>query len=99
MTRSRTLRVATRRSALALAQSTQVGARLAELGYHTALMLDGGPSTQLAANIEFAGKRSKHPSAEALEIPGGYGVPDLLVVTRRREGFANPARRARPQKD
>jgi len=76
-----------------------LGARLAELGYHTALMLDGGPSTQLAANIEFAGKRSKHPSAEALEIPGGYGVPDLLVVTRRREGFANPARRARPQKD
>jgi uncharacterized protein YigE (DUF2233 family) len=50
-----------------------LGARLAELGYHAALMLDGGPSTQLA--VSAGGARS---------IPGGYGVPDLLALVRRR---------------
>jgi uncharacterized protein YigE (DUF2233 family) len=72
-----------------------LGARLAELGYVAALMLDGGPSTQLAARIEIAGRRSKHPSAEVMEIPGAYGVPDLLVVAHRKQTSAAHARGAR----
>jgi uncharacterized protein YigE (DUF2233 family) len=49
-----------------------LGARLAALGYHAALMLDGGPSTQLAIS-----------AGAARSIPGGYGVPDLLALVRR----------------
>jgi uncharacterized protein YigE (DUF2233 family) len=49
-----------------------LGARLAELGFHSALLLDGGPSTQLA--IE--GNKSN--------VAGAYGVPDLLALIRRR---------------
>jgi hypothetical protein len=40
------------------------------LGFHRALMLDGGPSTQLSAKL----------GALELEIPGGYAVPDLLLL-------------------
>jgi hypothetical protein len=36
-------------------------------------MLDGGPSTQLSAAI----------GTFEREIPGGYGVPDALVIRRR----------------
>jgi uncharacterized protein YigE (DUF2233 family) len=79
---------AARRTAVALDQSgrflTVVVARarieavalarvLERLGFHRALMLDGGPSTQLSAEI----------GAFKLEIPGGYAVPDLLLVRPR----------------
>jgi uncharacterized protein YigE (DUF2233 family) len=47
--------------------------RLAEAGFDTAMMLDGGPSTQLALR---AGDVRE-------DIPGGYPVPDLLVLERR----------------
>ena len=43
---------------------------LERLGFHRALMLDGGPSTQLSAQL----------GAFKLEIAGGYAVPDLLLV-------------------
>ena len=49
-------------------------ARLLErLGFHRALMLDGGPSTQLSAEL----------GAFKLDISGGYAVPDLLLVRAR----------------
>jgi hypothetical protein len=48
-----------------------LGARLAALGFTSALLLDGGPSTQLAVEAGSAG------------IPGAYGVPDLLALVRR----------------
>jgi uncharacterized protein YigE (DUF2233 family) len=50
-----------------------LGARLAKLGFYWALLLDGGPSTQLA--LGFDGQRS---------VAGAYGVPDLLALVRRR---------------
>jgi uncharacterized protein YigE (DUF2233 family) len=50
-----------------------LGARLAKLGFHSALLLDGGPSTQLA--LEGRGEGS---------VAGAYGVPDLLALIRRR---------------
>jgi uncharacterized protein YigE (DUF2233 family) len=50
-----------------------LGVRLAQLGFTSALLLDGGPSTQLA--VKAGGDRS---------IPGAYGVPDLLALIRRR---------------
>jgi hypothetical protein len=43
---------------------------LAGLGNDRALMFDGGPSTQLSAAI----------GSFALEIEGGYAVPDALLV-------------------
>jgi exopolysaccharide biosynthesis protein len=46
---------------------------LERLGFHHALMLDGGPSTQLSAQL----------GAFNLEIAGGYAVPDLLLVRAR----------------
>jgi hypothetical protein len=46
---------------------------LAALSFDTALMLDGGPSTQLRARV----------GGLVLDVPGGYGVPDLLVVRPR----------------
>jgi uncharacterized protein YigE (DUF2233 family) len=49
-----------------------LGVRLAGLGFHSALMLDGGPSTQLAVKL-----------GEEHNIPGAYGVPDLLALVRR----------------
>jgi hypothetical protein len=53
-----------------------LGSRLASLGFDSALLLDGGPSTQIAVAV--GGSR-----AGALEIPGGYPVPDLLAIVRR----------------
>ena len=54
-------------------QAADLGQTLAGLGFSDALMLDGGPSTQLSVSIgDFA-----------REIPGGYGVPDALVLRRR----------------
>jgi exopolysaccharide biosynthesis protein len=79
---------AARRTAVALDQSgrflTIVVARarmeagalarvLERLGFHHALMLDGGPSTQLSAQL----------GAFNLEIAGGYAVPDLLLIRPR----------------
>jgi uncharacterized protein YigE (DUF2233 family) len=53
--------------------AASLGARLAKLGFSSALLLDGGPSTQLALKI--AGERG---------VAGAYGVPDLLALIRRR---------------
>jgi uncharacterized protein YigE (DUF2233 family) len=52
-------------------EAAALGARLAELGFHSALMLDGGPSTQLAIQ------------GGAGDVAGAYGVPDLLALIRR----------------
>ncbi|MBN2574478.1 MAG: phosphodiester glycosidase family protein [Deltaproteobacteria bacterium] len=60
-----------------------LGARLAALGYHVALMLDGGPSTQLAARLGGRVGSGERREAELLEIPGAYAVPDLLTIVRR----------------
>lgn len=46
---------------------------LAEQGFASALLLDGGPSTQLSAHL---GKFVR-------DVPGGYAVPDLLVLRTR----------------
>lgn len=46
---------------------------LARLGFHAALMLDGGPSTQLSAAL----------GDLRLDLRGGYPVPDALLVRRR----------------
>jgi L-fuculose-phosphate aldolase len=54
-------------------EASALAAVLARLGFDRALMLDGGPSTQLSAAI----------GTLQLEIPGGYPVPDGLVVRRR----------------
>jgi len=54
-------------------QAADLGQTLVGLGLPSALMLDGGPSTQLSAAI---GDFTR-------EIPGGYGVPDALVIRRR----------------
>jgi hypothetical protein len=61
-----------------------LAAALERLGFDTALMLDGGPSTQLSAAI----------GGLSLEIPGLYAVPDVLVV-RARERDRAPAPHAR----
>jgi hypothetical protein len=59
--------------ASARVQAADLGRTLADLGFADALMLDGGPSTQLSAVIGgFTG-----------EIPGGYAVPDALMIRRR----------------
>lgn len=64
------LTVAVTRTRLAAAVLAE---RLLALGAWSALMLDGGPSTQL----------SFQSGATTIEIPGGYGVPDLLLVRAR----------------
>jgi uncharacterized protein YigE (DUF2233 family) len=51
----------------------ELAAELAQLGFQNALLLDGGPSSQLSLQL---GKASA-------EIWGGYPVPDGLVVQRR----------------
>jgi uncharacterized protein YigE (DUF2233 family) len=61
--------VATRRSVAA----DELAIALARLGFVHALLLDGGPSTQLSVDL---GKAST-------EIWGGYPVPDGLVVHTR----------------
>ncbi len=50
-----------------------LAATLAKLGFDSALALDGGPSTQLSAAV----------ADLAIEIPGGYGVPDTLLIRPR----------------
>ena len=50
--------------------ANDLAARLADAGFDSALMLDGGPSTQLALGL----------GEERVDIPGGYAVPDLLVI-------------------
>jgi uncharacterized protein YigE (DUF2233 family) len=50
--------------------AADLGRALAGLGFSDALMLDGGPSTQISL---VAGGFN-------LDVPGGYPVPDLLVV-------------------
>jgi len=47
--------------------------RLAEGGFESALLLDGGPSTQLALDVGIT----------HLDLPGGYAVPDLLLIVGR----------------
>ena len=68
--------------------ATELGSRLAALGFHSALLLDGGPSTQLSAQIaacpdagSVVGPAVEH--ATRVEIPGAYPVPDLLAMVRR----------------
>jgi exopolysaccharide biosynthesis protein len=51
----------------------ELAAALAELGFTSALLLDGGPSTQLSCEI---GRTS-------VEVLGGYPVPDGLLVKGR----------------
>src|SRR4051812_29428908 len=55
------------------ADAQRLAESLARLGFDAALMFDGGPSTQLA--IELGQVR--------LSLPGGYAVPDALIVRRR----------------
>ena len=55
-------------------EAASLGSRLAALGFHSALLLDGGPSTQIAAAI----------GGQRVDIPGGYPVPDLVAIVRRR---------------
>jgi len=74
-------------------EAAMLGARLAALGFHAALLFDGGPSTQIAAAV--AAARPRKPAskagpasqaadtAAALDLPGGYPVPDLLAIVRR----------------
>jgi hypothetical protein len=50
-----------------------VGAALASWGCQDGLLLDGGPSTQLSAVV----------GDLALDLPGGYPVPDLLLISQR----------------
>jgi len=47
---------------------------LEQLGFESALLLDGGPSTQLSASV----------GGLDLDVPGAYAVPDVLVVRERR---------------
>jgi uncharacterized protein YigE (DUF2233 family) len=46
---------------------------LARLGFDSALLLDGGASTQISAAA----------GGFTLDIPGAYGVPDALVIRPR----------------
>lgn len=50
--------------------ANELAARLADAGFDTALMLDGGPSTQLSLEL----------GATRVDVPGGYAVPDHLVI-------------------
>jgi exopolysaccharide biosynthesis protein len=53
--------------------ANDLAARLAEGGFESAILLDGGPSTQLALDVG-----NTH-----LDLPGGYAVPDLLLIVGR----------------
>jgi uncharacterized protein YigE (DUF2233 family) len=55
------------------AEAQRVAEALAGLGFDAALMFDGGPSTQLALEL----------GEVKLTLPGGYAVPDALVIRRR----------------
>jgi hypothetical protein len=62
---------------LVIADAPASAQRLAEalsgLGFDAALMLDGGPSTQLSLEL----------GEVRLSLPGGYAVPDGLLVHKR----------------
>jgi hypothetical protein len=60
-------------------EANDLAARLAALGFDAALLLDGGPSTQLSLELGDA----------RVEIGGGYPVPDLLAIFPR-----SPSRRS-----
>jgi hypothetical protein len=74
-------------------EAAQLGDRLAALGFYSALLLDGGPSTQIAARVTANASVSTgtHPNSAPrpidpngrLDLPGGYPVPDLLAIVRR----------------
>jgi uncharacterized protein YigE (DUF2233 family) len=53
--------------------ANELAGRLASAGFESALLLDGGPSTQLAVAIGDVRR----------DVPGGYPVPDLLVIAPR----------------
>jgi hypothetical protein len=53
------------------ASADDIARALAATGCHTALLLDGGPSAQLSAQL----------GPTTIEIPGGYAVPDALIFT------------------
>lgn len=55
------------------ASAQRVAEALAGLGFDAALMLDGGPSTQLSLEL----------GEVRLNLMGGYGVPDALLIRRR----------------
>ncbi len=55
------------------AEANRLAALLAGLGFYSALMLDGGASTQLSVAT----------GSFTVEIPGLYGVPDALVIRGR----------------
>jgi uncharacterized protein YigE (DUF2233 family) len=50
--------------------ANELASALAANGFDAALMLDGGPSTQLSLEV----------GAVKADLPGGYPVPDLLVI-------------------
>ncbi|HUG55064.1 MAG TPA: phosphodiester glycosidase family protein [Vicinamibacteria bacterium] len=66
----KTLTLVVTRSAM---DATRLARLLARLGFHSALLLDGGASTQVSVAF----------GAFALDVPGAYGVPDALVVRSR----------------
>ena len=51
-------------------EANDLAAIVAGIGFDSAVMLDGGPSTQLAVDV----------GATHVDVPGGYPVPDLLVI-------------------
>jgi uncharacterized protein YigE (DUF2233 family) len=53
--------------------ANELAAHLAEGGFDSAILLDGGPSTQLALDV----------GTTHLDLPGGYAVPDLLLIVAR----------------
>jgi hypothetical protein len=66
----RSLTVVVTRASIA---APALAAALERLGFESALLLDGGPSTQLSAAV----------GSLRLEIPGLYAVPDVLVLRAR----------------
>ena len=63
--------------------ANDLAAALVAGGFDAALMLDGGPSTQLSLEI----------GAVKAELPGGYPVPDLLVIGPARAAGSKAAAR------
>jgi hypothetical protein len=73
-------------------EAAALGNRLAALGFFSALLFDGGPSTQIAAALAPArapkpgSKPAAAPNASepagGLDVPGGYPVPDLLAIVQ-----------------
>lgn len=53
-------------------EANALARRLSACGFDSAVMLDGGPSTQLAVQL----------GPIKVDLPGGYPVPDLLAIQR-----------------